>query len=88
MVRATRTTVNLDFSILENARVAAASRGVTMSELLEDALRSYLSPTNQAPAPPFHLHTVRGCLVQPELNLDRSSALVVADDESAHNNSV
>jgi hypothetical protein len=87
MMTVMRTTVNLEPSILENAKAASIGRGVTLSELLEDALRAYLSPTNQAAAGPFRLHTVRGQLVQPGLDLDRSSALVVADDELTYGKS-
>jgi len=29
---------------------------------------------------PFHLHTVKGILVHPELDLDRTSALITMDD--------
>lgn len=79
-----RTTINLIESVFENARAAAVGRGVTLGELMEDALRAYLSPTNQAAPAPFKLHTVHGRLVQPNLDLDRASALVVADDESAY----
>ena len=86
MMTLMRTTINVTASLLENAKAAAMGRGVTLGELLEDALRAYLSPTGQA-APPLHLHTVRGQLVQPGLDLDRSSALAVADDESAYGRS-
>jgi hypothetical protein len=79
-----RTTINLGNVVLQNARAAAVGRGVTVSELLEDALRAYLSPADSGTAPPFQLHTVRGTLVQPDLDLDRSSALIVEDDELAY----
>jgi len=32
----------------------------------------------------FQLHTVRGKLVRPELDLDRTSSLIVTDDESEY----
>jgi hypothetical protein len=83
-----RTTVNLAASVLENARAAAVDRGITVSELLEDAVRAFLSPSDEAAAAPFRLHTVAGRLMQPGLDLDRTSTLVVADDESAYGNSV
>jgi len=79
-----RTTIKLTTSVLQNAKSAAVGRGVTLSELLEDALRAYLSPIDPSTLPPFHLHTVRGQLVQPNLDLDRTSALLLADDESAY----
>jgi hypothetical protein len=84
MMMVMRTTVDIAASVLENARAVATGRGVTVSELLEDALRAYLSSADQAAPVPFHLPTVRGQLVQPGIDLDRSSALVAADDEAAY----
>jgi hypothetical protein len=79
-----RTTVNLADALLENAKSAAGRRGVTLSELLEDALRAYLSRSPTDVLPPFYLPRVRGTLVQPSLDLDRTTALVLADDEAAY----
>ena len=79
-----RTTINADEAVIEKAKAAAVGRGVTLGQLLEDALVSYLANTNKAAAQPFKLHTVRGQLVNPNLDLDRTSALLVADDESAY----
>lgn len=76
--------MNVDEGMIEKARSAAVGRGVTMGELLEDALRTYLSRSEDVPAPPFQLHTVRGELVNPNLDLDRTSALLTLDDESAY----
>ncbi|MGA2712460.1 MAG: hypothetical protein ABSG41_05070 [Bryobacteraceae bacterium] len=77
-----RTTVNLPGPLLRSARRQASERGVTLSALLEDALRAHLARKQSAPPLPFHLHTVRARLVQPNLDLDRTSALVVLDDEA------
>ncbi len=82
-----RTTISADEVVIEKAKAAAVGRGVTLGELLEDALRSYLARTDETPAVPFKLHTVRGELVQPHLDLDRTSALLVADDEFAYGKS-
>jgi hypothetical protein len=79
-----RTTVNVTPIILENAKAAAVGRGVTLGELLEDALRAYLSSVGQTATAPFKLHSVRGQLVQPNIDLDRTSALIVADDELSY----
>ncbi len=81
-----RTTISLKPVVLENAKAAAVGRGVTLGELVEDAVRAYLSPTDTGAPPPFHLHTVRGTLVQPDLDLDRTSALLLADDGEAYSN--
>src|SRR5262245_8812405 len=82
--RSMRTTVNLPDTLLKNARRRATQRGVTLSSLLEDALRGHLSAKRPTPVKAFRLYTVRGRLVQPDLDLDRTSALLVTDDESAY----
>lgn len=79
-----RTTVSLPDPLLQNAKRRAAERHITLSGLIEDALRAHLArPEKTAPAP-FRLYTVRGRLVNPQIDLDRTSALVAADDESAY----
>lgn len=75
-----RTTVDLPGPLLNNAKRRAAERGVTLSAIIEDALRSHLASKRAASAPPFQLFTVKGRLVRPELDLDRTSALLVEDD--------
>lgn len=78
-----RTTISLPDPLLENAKRLAAERGITLSALLADALRKVLlAPKAASSAPPFRLHTVRGRLVDPNLDLDRTSALIVAEDEA------
>ena len=79
-----RTTVNVNEVMIEKARSAAVGRGVTLGELVEDALRNYLSRTEDITPQPFKLQTVRGQLVQPDLDLNRTSALLTDDDESAY----
>ena len=78
-----RTTVSLPEPLLENAKRRAAARGVTLSTVVEDALRSHLTE-EEASAPLFRLHTVRGRLVNPDLNLDRTSELEVMDDQAGY----
>ena len=80
-LRGVRTTVNLSDPLLENAKRRAAERGVTLSVVIEDALRIHLTE-GEASAPPFRLFTVRGGLVNPNLDLDRTSELVTFDDEA------
>jgi hypothetical protein len=77
-----RTTISLPEPLLENAKKCAAARGVTLSVLLEDALRSHLSRNRSPSASSFRLRTVRGRLVNPDLDLDRTSALITSEDES------
>ena len=64
--------------MLENARRRAAQQGITLSGLIEHALHGHLAAT----ATPFHLHTVRGRLV--EGSLDLGSGLAALDDEDEY----
>jgi hypothetical protein len=78
-----RTTISLPEPLLENAKQYAAIRQVTLSVILEDALRCFLAkPAAQKPDR-FRLHTVAGRLVDPNIDLDRTSALIAEDDEAA-----
>ena len=78
-----RTTVDLPEPLLHGAKELATELSATLSAVVEDALRLYLSRKATGPVAPFRLHAVRGRLVQPDLDLDRTSALVAADDEAA-----
>ncbi|MFY9728496.1 MAG: hypothetical protein WB579_21605 [Bryobacteraceae bacterium] len=78
-----RTTVSLPDPLLDNARQSAAQRGITFSVLVEDALRLLLAKTPASASAPFRLHTVRGKLVNPDLDLSRTSALTVQEDEAS-----
>jgi hypothetical protein len=79
-----RTTVSVPDPLLENAKQRASERGITLSALIEDALRRHLSEMATVSSKPFRLHTVRGRLVNPSLDLDRTSALVATDDEAGY----
>lgn len=75
-----RTTISIDERVLERAKRAAADRGVTVSVLVEEALNTHLAGRRSAAREPFRLATVRGRLVNPHLDLDRTSALLVEGD--------
>jgi hypothetical protein len=64
-----------------SARRRASEGGITLSALLEEALRVHLARKPNVAAAPFQLHTVAGRLVEPQLDLDRMSALDELDDE-------
>jgi len=81
---AMRTTISVSQPLLENAKRRATERGVTLSRVVEDALRNHLQKTRETAPRPFRLVTVRGKLVNPALDLDRTSALWTADDEAAY----
>ena len=78
-----RSTIALAAPILQNAKLRAKARNVTLSVVVEDALRAHLSDAQTAETS-FTLHTVRGQLVDPNLDLDRTSATLIADDESSY----
>jgi len=79
-----RTTIDLPEPLLQNAKQEAAELSVTVSEVVQDALRSHLARRSARGKIKFQLHTVRGKLVRPELDLDRTSSLVTLDDETAY----
>lgn len=76
-----RTTVNLSEPLLQSAKRRAAERGVTLGTFLEEVLRMHLARETSTHAQPFELHTVTGRLVRPDLDLDRTSAFDVLEDE-------
>jgi len=78
-----RTTVDIPEPILQTAKDLASEKHVTFSNVVEEALRGFFAKKPANAAVPFRLHTVRGRLVQPNLDLDRTSALLLDDDESA-----
>jgi hypothetical protein len=77
-----RTTVDLPKPLLQTAKRLAAERKLTSSAVVEDALRGHFSKKPAENTTPFRLHTVRGRLVNPDLDLDRTLALLVAADEA------
>jgi hypothetical protein len=77
-----RTTVDIPEPLLHSAKDLAAARSVTLSAVVEDALRGLLSAKSGEAVKPFHLHTVGGKLVEPGTDLDRTSALLLTDDET------
>jgi hypothetical protein len=79
-----RTTVSVPEELLESAKEQAKARGVTLSEVVADALRGHLAEPLTHSVPEFKLHTVRGKLVNPDIDLDRTSALTAAEDEAAY----
>jgi len=78
-----RTTIDVPEPLISNTKSLAAERGTTLSGVIEDALRKLLSEKPLPAAPAFRLRTVSGRLVNPGLDLDRTSALIVADDEES-----
>lgn len=78
-----RSTISIPDPLLENAKQYAKNRGATLSEVLEDSLRRLLAENPPSRAGRLKLHTVRGKLVNRNLDLDRTSDLIVTEDETA-----
>ena len=76
-----RTTIRLDDVLLRRAKAAAASRGISLNDLIADAVRVALAPR---PAPArvseiarlFELPTFKGRGLQPGVDLDDTAALM------------
>lgn len=81
-----RTTISIQDPLLETAKERAALRSITLSELIEDALRAHLAAASGQARHPFRLITVKGELVNQDVDLDRISALIAADDEEQYGN--
>lgn len=76
-----RTTVSIDDDLLETARQRATSRGKTLNQLLEDALRRELAATEQAAArPPVPVFRA-GTGPRPGIDLTSNRALHEVLDE-------
>ena len=77
-----RTTISLPDPVLENARLRASERGITLSESVSEAIVCHLNArtaSSQVTAP-FRLITVPGKAF-PGVDLNRTSELI--DDEDA-----
>ncbi len=77
-----RTTLQLNDGLVADAKVAAARRGRTLSQFIEDALRQALAPRDSEKRPPVAVPTSSGA-PRPGVNLDDSAALLELMDESS-----
>lgn len=77
-----RTTISLPDPVHENAKLKASERGITLSEFVSEALVCHLNARFENPkdAPPFRLITVDGGTVNPDIDLNRTSAIIHDDD--------
>ena len=76
-----RTTIRLDDELLTKAKRAALERGMTLTAVIEDALRRTLGPDEPSPREPFSLTTFCGDGVQPGVDLDDTASLLDLMDE-------
>ena len=73
-----RTTVRLDDGLLTAAKTYAASAGLTLTALIEEALRQRLARAPSSAREPVRLHTAGVGGVLPGIDLDDSSSLLDA----------
>jgi hypothetical protein len=76
-----RTTLSIQDNILDKAKNYSAKKGITIGEVFERALKLFLKEENQEKAHSFKLITMKGELVNPDINLDRTSELLNEDEE-------
>ena len=74
----TRTTIRLDASLLREAKREASRSGITLTAMIEEALRERLARTasNAETRQPVRLKTFAGSGLCPGVNLDDSAALL------------
>lgn len=73
-----RTTIQLDDTLLREARREAARSGMTLSGIIEEALRERLArpATSAEPREQVRLRTTGGGGLRPGIDLDNSAALL------------
>ncbi len=72
-----RTTIRIDEQLLKKAKLLAIQRKVSLTAVIEDALRESLARQNAAgQRPPVHLPTFRGKGLHPGVDLDDSASLL------------
>lgn len=80
-----RTTVKLPDSLLKTAKSQASKQGLSLSSYIEHLLRQSLTgkQTKKRNAP-LKLLTVKGQMLNPDLNLDRTSEILTEDDQNTY----
>lgn len=78
-----RTTILLDDDLVLRFRETARIRGQSLGAFLADAGRAAIG-SKETPAPPFRLITEKGSGVHPGIDLDKTGALLAAEDERRH----
>ncbi len=77
-----RTTVTLSEQLARRVRQEAAARGMSVSAFIAGTLDDALKHSGPQESPPFEMMTVRGVHPRPGVDLDRTRALDVQDDEA------
>jgi hypothetical protein len=78
-----RTTIDLDGELLREAKQVAAANGITLTRLIEDAVRAVLQRRAEQPGHSVELPVFHGRGLRPGVDLADSSGLLdVMDDAS------
>jgi hypothetical protein len=80
-MRNVRTTITFDPKVLRNAKILAASRGASLSEIVQEAVREKLTQQNRATLYRPPLTSRNGGGVLPGIDLDKTSELLTRMDE-------
>jgi hypothetical protein len=80
-MRAVRTTISFDPQVLRSAKVVAAARGTSLSEIVEEAVREKLQQPNRASLyrPPLTSQKTGG--LRPGIDVNKTSELMALMDE-------
>ncbi len=85
MIVCMRTTISIDDQLGKAARERAAGANMSFSALVSRALREFLWKEDiREESPPFQLITAGGEGIQPGIDLDRTSDLLVAEDRDRY----
>jgi hypothetical protein len=80
-----RTTIRLEDALLRHAKAAAAARGISLNDLIADAVRAALAPRPTGmrvrEVPNMELPTYGGRGLQPGVDLDDAAALLDLMDD-------
>jgi hypothetical protein len=80
-----RTTVTIDDRLLQQAKLAAAQSGRTLSELVDDGLRLLLAQRPARAGRPVSLPVFGGSGVRPGVDLeDREGLAALLDEDQPH----
>lgn len=78
-----RTTIDLDDEVLRQAKQTAAANGITLTSLIEDALRATLSARAEQPRQRPELPVFHGRGLRPGVDLADSAGLLEVMDDAA-----
>jgi hypothetical protein len=77
-----RTTINLPDTVLRDAKLRAAEEGVTLTQLVTEALRQRLTGGRASEGVPFRMRTFAGNGPLPGVDLDDNAVLRAFMDEA------